>query len=178
MKTSIPVITLSLMLVISGCRKRVEYVYMDPPTPPKALAERLPGEWSASFVSYSAQIDLSSQGLPPVTVAGITENPNGNVKAEKEPKNMTFQLQFSASIDIGFGFPIPIPVNINSSGTYSISADEKTITMTPSSGGNMEFRVLTNEFNVQVWRTTYPLQIPLLGTLPMNMIITFVKKSN
>ncbi len=178
MKASISAITLSILLMLPGCRKRVEYVYMDPPAPPRALADRLPGEWSASFVSYSAQIDLSSQGLPPVTIAGITENPNGSVRAEKEPRNMTFQLQFSASIDIGFGFPIPIPVNINSSGTYSVSADEKKITMTQSNGSNMEFKVLTNEFNVQVWRTTYPLQIPLLGSLPMDMIITVVKKTN
>lgn len=178
MKKNLPLIILSLTIAAYGCRKRVEYVYMDPPAPPKALADRLPGEWAPSFVSYSAQIDLSSQGLPPVTVAGINENPNGYMRAERDPRNMTIQLQFSASVDIGFGFPIPIPVNINSTGTYTISADEKIVTMTPSSGSKMEFRVLTNEFNVQVWRTTYPLQIPLLGTLPMDLVITMVKKSN
>ncbi|GCD77450.1 hypothetical protein JCM31826_09320 [Thermaurantimonas aggregans] len=156
----------------TACRKRVEYVYLEPP---KALSERLPGDWKPSFVTYSTQVDLSSQGLPPVTVSGITENPNGNMRAEREPKNMNFQLQFSASVDLGFGLPIPIPVNINITGTYLISNDEKTVTLTQSNGSTLNFRVLTNEFNVQVWRTTYPFQAPLLGSLPIDMIITLVK---
>lgn len=173
MKKSILLITLSVVIASVSCRKRVEYITVEPP---KALADRLPGEWKYSYVSYSAQIDLSSQGLPPVTIAGLTENPNGNMKAEKEPRNMTFQLQFSATVDLGFGIPIPIPVNINSTGTYTISSDEKNVTLTQSNGNKLEFRVLTNEFNVQVWRTTFPFQAPLLGTLPIDLIVTMVKQ--
>lgn len=172
MKKLSTLLLVCLILFSAACRKRVEYVYMEPP---KALADRLPGEWKPSFVTYSAQIDLSSQGLPPVTVSGVTENPNGSMRAEKEPKNMNFQLQFTATVDVGFGLPIPIPVNINITGTYTISSDEKTVTLTQSNGSKLDFRVLTNEFNVQVWRTTYPFQAPLLGSLPIDMIITLVK---
>ncbi|MFN4299501.1 MAG: hypothetical protein ACK4EX_07195 [Thermaurantimonas sp.] len=175
MKKSYLFLFIGFLLFATACRKRIEYVYMEPP---KALADRLPGNWKPSFVTYSTQIDLSSQGLPPVTVSGITENPNGSMTAEREPKNMNFQLQFTATVDLGFGFPIPIPVNINVTGTYSISNDEKTVTLTQSNGSKLDFKVLTNEFNVQVWRTTYPFQSPLLGALPIDMIVTFVKQSN
>ncbi|GCD79408.1 hypothetical protein [Schleiferia thermophila] len=170
----IPILLTALMLA-GACRKRVEYIYMDPPTPPRALADRLPGDWTPSFVTYSAQIDLGQQGLPPINVSGITENPNGRLTVQKDPNTLTIQLQFTASIDLGLGFPVPLPVNINLTGTYDISTDEKQILLTQTNGEKLTLKVLTNEHNVQVWRTTYPFQTPLLGTLPIDMIITFVK---
>lgn len=168
---------LSALIIVAStaCRKKDDVKCPAPPTPPKALVDRIDGAWNISVINYNGSVDLGDLGLPPITLAGVVENPNGEFVFRKSTSQANYSSNFSLALDFGFGFPIPVPINLSGSGSYSVSSDERNITI-QESNKTTSLRVLTNTPNVMVVRTTYPVNIQLLGPLPMDLTLTLVKE--
>ena len=161
-----------LIMAASSCRKKEEVKC--PAPPPKALVDRIDGSWGISVINYNTTVDLGDLGLPPINLVGVVEGPTGEFVFNKSTSQAQYSTNFSLIIDVGLGFPLPVPINLSGSGGYSVSADEKMITVNESSK-TTELRVLTNTPQVMVLRTTYPVEVQLLGELPVDLTITVVK---
>ena len=173
MQKLIVLLGLSLVILTSACRKEEKVVC--PAPPPSALVDRVNGSWSISVINYNTTIDLGDLGLPPINLVGVVEEPTGEFVFNKSTSQAQYSTNFTLTVDAGFGFPIPVPINLSGSGGYTITNDEKQITVNENSKVT-ELRVLTNTPQVMVLRTTYPVEVQLLGELPVDLTITLLKE--
>lgn len=147
---------------------------------PTTFEGRIDGIWQVKLVQYSASVPLQ-QGLPPITLAGTDANATGSFDIGVAPNTVNYNFRVTASIDLGFGVPFPLPITQSGNGTWAVSADKKTLTITQSNGQRQAFAILVDEPSVQVWQGDVPLELPFPGIggggLTANAVITLVKSA-
>jgi hypothetical protein len=174
---------LLFVMALSACRKEADKTGPSAGgggNNPTTFEQRIDGIWEVKLVQYSASLPLQ-QGLPPLTIAGADPSATGSFDIGVAPNTVNYNFRVTASIDLGFGVPFPLPITQNGVGTWAVSANKKTLTITQNNGQKQEFAILVDEPNVQVWQGTVPIELPLPGIgggLTADAVITLVKNTS
>ncbi|MCH8546464.1 MAG: hypothetical protein LAT54_07000 [Cryomorphaceae bacterium] len=168
-----------ISLIFLSCRKDpndIDIIIPDQ-TPPRSLAEQMPGEWSLDAVSYISEFSIDFDGFPlPISNSGTDKNARGSMSIDAS--NMDYNARYTVMLALPF-LPIPsIPVsdNIQFAGNYNISGGNITVS---NSGGSRTLEVISHGPYHLTFQTSSILNlgIPLPGItdIPIELTLHYVK---
>ncbi|MGB0176267.1 MAG: hypothetical protein ACPF9D_03815 [Owenweeksia sp.] len=95
----------------------------------------------------------------------------GEFNITKDPNNVSYNYSFSAKVPNPLGGTVNVPISQQASGTWTVASDNSAIYLTTDEGTTI-FKVMENEDNRQVLRTTVPYSLPVLGAIEVITLIT------
>ncbi len=175
MKQTLPLFFICLILL--GCRKDPEDINVLEQTPPRTLAEQMPGEWTLEAVSYVSEFTIEIEGLPlPINNSGTDKNARGSMSIDAT--NMDYNARYTVMLAIPF-LPLPsfpVPDNIQFAGNYNISGGNIGV---QNSGGSRTLEVISHGPYHLTFQTTsilnLGLPLPGVSDIPVDVILHYVK---
>jgi hypothetical protein len=161
-----------IALVAISCRKPDDDDDDNNGSTAQTYEQRLAGSWDLDEVDYSFELPSIIPGSPPTQIDGAANNVTGNFTITQDPNRVTWDYSFDVNIT-GIG---SLPVTSAKSGDWTLSSNEEKIFIDLDDGTTSTLEVISNEENTQVFSTVVTQEVPVVGDVDVDAVITLVRQ--